>query len=257
VPRDRDRPPSLRKRLIRALLIETALLIFRLVALTWRIRWQGFDGVERLHAEGKRVIYAFWHQRMMAFVHSHRGRKVQVLISRHGDGEIIARLVERQGFGTVRGSSTRGAVAALKGLIDRAREGHDLGVTPDGPKGPPYVVKPGVIQLAAKSGLPVVCCTNAPSRAWVFWSWDRFLVPKPFATLHLRFGEPIAVPPCEDESAVERERLRVETYLRRITEELEREVGVSWSGPTLPGRDEGREKDAGAAHAPVAAGDGL
>lgn len=174
-------------------------------------------------AGGRHVVYAFWHNRMLAFVHTHRHRGVTVMISRHGDGEIIARAVERFGFRSVRGSSTRGGRGALKGLIDAAAGG-DVAVTPDGPKGPRYVAQAGAVLIASVTGHPIVYGSAAADRAWRFRSWDRFLLPKPFARVVVRIEPPYAVPRDLDAAGLEAARRDLERRLRRVTAELDRAV---------------------------------
>ena len=144
----------------------------RTLGRSMRIETRGQEYIDRLYREGKRVIIAFWHAHQLMMPLTYRGTGAHILISQHRDGEIIARIVERFGFGAVRGSSTRGGVEALRELIRLGRSGVDLVVTPDGPKGPAQVVKMGVIQLARASGLPIVpltfgCSKKKPSRAGI------------------------------------------------------------------------------------------
>jgi len=138
--------------------------IIRLLGATMRIKTEGAEPIDALYREGSHVIVAFWHGRQLMMPLGYRGREVYVLISQHRDGELIARIVGRFGFRAVRGSSTRGGVAALRQLIALGRSGVDLAVTPDGPKGPRQVVQPGVIQLAKATGLPVAPLTFACSK---------------------------------------------------------------------------------------------
>lgn len=130
--------------------------IIRALGRSMRIDTRGQEAVDTLYREGKRVIIAFWHAQQLMMPLCYRGGSAHILISRHQDGEIITRIVERFGFQAVRGSSTRGGIEALRELIRLGRSGADLVVTPDGPKGPAQVVKAGVIQLARASGLPIV-----------------------------------------------------------------------------------------------------
>jgi lysophospholipid acyltransferase (LPLAT)-like uncharacterized protein len=130
--------------------------VIRALGRSMQIETRGQEHVDRLYREGKRVIIAFWHARQLMMPLTYRGTLAYILISQHQDGEIIARIVERFGFRAVRGSSTRGGVEALRQLIKLGRSGVDLVVTPDGPKGPPQVVKMGVIQLARASRLPII-----------------------------------------------------------------------------------------------------
>jgi len=130
--------------------------VIRALGRSMRIDTRGNEEVDRLYREGKRVIIAFWHARQLMMPLTYRGTHAHILISQHQDGEIIARIVERFGFRAVRGSSTRGGVEALRELIRLGRSGVDLVVTPDGPNGPPHVVKMGVIQLARAAKLPII-----------------------------------------------------------------------------------------------------
>ena len=131
-------------------------LVIRSLGRTMRMETRGYEQLDALYRESRRVIIAFWHARQLMMPLTYRGTEAHILISQHQDGEIIARIVERFGFQAVRGSSTRGGVEALRELIRLGRSGVDLVVTPDGPKGPAQVAKMGVIQLARASGLPIV-----------------------------------------------------------------------------------------------------
>ena len=152
--------------------------VIRGLGRSMRIDTRGQEQIDALYRDGKRVIIAFWHARQLMMPLTYRGAEAHILISRHQDGEIIARIVERFGFRAVRGSSTRGGVEALRELIRLGRSGLDVVVTPDGPKGPAQVVKMGVIQLARVSGLPIVplafgCSKKNTSPAGIV-SWCRF-----------------------------------------------------------------------------------
>jgi hypothetical protein len=159
------------------------------------------DVVERFAAEGTRYVHVFWHAHILLMVYSYVGPKLAFMISRHRDGELIARTVERFGYQPVRGSTTRGGTAALRGLLREIRRGHDIGFTPDGPKGPARRVQPGTIAAAQISGAPVVPVAIGSTRAWYLRSWDRFVVPKPGARVLMAYGDPLRFPrdePIED-----------------------------------------------------------
>jgi lysophospholipid acyltransferase (LPLAT)-like uncharacterized protein len=151
--------------------------VIRALGRSMRIDTRGNEEVDRLYREGKRVIIAFWHARQLMMPLTYRGTHAHILISQHQDGEIIARIVERFGFRAVRGSSTRGGVEALRELIRLGRSGVDLVVTPDGPNGPPHVVKMGVIQLARAAKLPIIplafSCSKKNSSRVGTASWSR------------------------------------------------------------------------------------
>ncbi len=130
--------------------------VIRCLAATMRWRVEGAEHVDALLSQGKRMIIAFWHAQQLMMPLAYRGSEAHVLISRHGDGELICRIVARFGLQAVRGSSTRGGAEALRELIRLGRSGVDLVVTPDGPKGPRQEAKPGVVQLAKATGLPII-----------------------------------------------------------------------------------------------------
>jgi len=117
-----------------------------------------------------------------------------VLVSEHEDGEYITRIIERSGFATVRGSSTRGGTRGLKGLVRAARAGKDLALTPDGPQGPRAVFKPGALMAAQMTGLPIIPLSVGVSAGWQASSWDGFLVPRPFSTVTIEYLTPRFVP---------------------------------------------------------------
>ena len=168
---------------------------------TWRIRCTG-DYLERdaRMKAGERCIYAFWHARLLPLVITHRGRGVGVLISRHRDGEWIAQVLEALGYTTARGSSTRGGEAATLSMLGYAAEGRSLAISPDGPRGPARRVKPGLLYLAGRTGLPVVPIVSAGNPVWILRSWDRFRIPKPFARVQIAYGAPLQVPAELDEA---------------------------------------------------------
>lgn len=156
--------------------------LIRLLGQVIRIRTKGGDRVDELYRQGRRIIIAFWHGRQLMMPLAYRGAEAHILISQHRDGELIHRIVSRFGLHSVRGSTTRGGVAALRRLIELGRSGADLVVTPDGPKGPRQVVQIGVIQLAKATGLPIVPLTFSCSKkkslrvGTALWSrirWDK------------------------------------------------------------------------------------
>jgi lysophospholipid acyltransferase (LPLAT)-like uncharacterized protein len=162
--------------------------------LTTRVRRTGVEHFERFRREGHPVIFVFWHGQLLPLVHYHRHEGIVVLVSEHGDGEYIARIIERHGFGTVRGSSTRGGTTGLRGLVRAARAGKDLAITPDGPRGPRGEFKTGALAAAQMTGLPVIPLAVTSSSGWHLGSWDGFLVPKPLSTVSIEYLPPRFVP---------------------------------------------------------------
>jgi len=187
---------------------------------TVRCEREGAENFEQFRARGEPVIFAFWHGQLLPLVHLHRNEGVVVLVSDHSDGEYITRVILRHGFGVARGSSTRGGVKGLKGILRAAKEGKDLGFTPDGPKGPRQVFKWGALVAAQLTGFPVIPLALGADRAWYLNSWDRFMIPKPFSTLRVRYGAPRWVPRRGGEEALKGVALELEEELRRFTLEL-------------------------------------
>lgn len=158
------------------------------------IRRIGAEYLEQAREGGGKVLYAFWHEGLLVATYAFRRQGIQVLVSQHRDGEWIARAIECMGYGTIRGSSTRGGTRALFRMAAAGAAGDDLGVTVDGPRGPRLEVKPGTLFIAGRSGLPIVPFAVASRKPWELSSWDRFMIPRPFSTAAIAFGAPLEVP---------------------------------------------------------------
>lgn len=176
-------------------------------------------------AAGRPVIFVVWHGRLLPLAYLHRRQGIATLISRSADGEYIARIVESLGYLPVRGSSSRGGSAALRQLVRHAHAGHSLVLTPDGPRGPRQELKLGALVAAQLSGLPLVPLAAGTDRAWWIRSWDRFLVPKPFARIRVRYGEPRTVAREADAAELARQRSQLEEELNRLTREVDEDAG--------------------------------
>lgn len=187
----------------------------------------------RTDLDGKRYLYAFWHENMLVPAFQFRDLGIAVLISRHADGQLIARAIERLGFTTVRGSSTRGGVEAIKGMIRQSQNGH-IAITPDGPKGPRRVAQQGVSFIASLSGKEVIPFGVGFARAWRLKSWDRFVLPVPFSRVVLMTGKPLAVPSGLDESDLEFWRKTIQMEMDRVQDAADRSVQGIRSGPSAP-----------------------
>jgi hypothetical protein len=130
---------------------------------------------------------------MLPLLHHHRNEGVSVLISEHHDGELIARIAESLGFRTVRGSSSRGASRALVGLARELEAGHDVAITPDGPRGPARSFAPGVLIAAQRAQAPVIAVGLAVESAWRLKTWDRFKIPRPFSRVRIAYSDPVTL----------------------------------------------------------------
>jgi lysophospholipid acyltransferase (LPLAT)-like uncharacterized protein len=204
------------------ILIVLSFGLYRLWARTLRLQVEDPNGVVAL-VRNQPVIFAIWHNRLLmlprVFDPCFPTRQSYGLISASGDGDLIAAFIERSGYGTIRGSSSRKGVIALRQLVDTLAADGNVLVTPDGPRGPVYQASQGVVFLAQKSGAPVVPIHMEYSRCWRLKSWDRFIVPWPFAKLRAIFGAPIIVPPIERAEQFEAEQLRLQNAMMSLVEQ--------------------------------------
>ena len=184
--------------------------------LRWRV--EGLQHLEAIRAAGRQPVMSFWHGRILPATFYFRRRGIVVITSDNFDGEWIARIIERFGYGTARGSTSRGARRALLLLVREMKRGKAAGFTLDGPRGPAHAAQPGAIWLASATGNPLLPFHLEASRHWSLNSWDRTQIPKPFSTVALVVGEPIAVPPDTDEATIEARRLELEGRLRALEE---------------------------------------
>lgn len=151
------------------------------------------EPTQRIRDAGKPVIFALWHGELLPLLWHHRSQGIAVLISEHGDGEIIARVAEALGYGTVRGSTSRGAGRALMGTIRTVQGGVDAAFTPDGPRGPARRFAPGALIVAQRTGAPIIPLRVSVRRCWKLKSWDEFVIPKPFARITVAYADPVFV----------------------------------------------------------------
>lgn len=197
-----------------------AVTLMRLWMGTLRIRLRYADpSVEPLHpGDGRRFIYAVWHETLLMPFYTHGDKGMHMLISRHQDGEYLAQAARMLRVGLVRGSTARGGEAALRQLVAAAAAPtFHLAVTPDGPRGPRRHVQPGVLYLAARAGLPIVPVGAAFDRPWRLGSWDRFAIPKPFSHAVCLVGAPLRLPRDLDRLGLESYRRRLEDRMNELT----------------------------------------
>lgn len=194
---------------------------------TLSVRMIGEEYLERAREGGRKVMYAFWHEGLLVATYAFRRQGIRVLVSQHRDGELIARAIERMGYGTIRGSTTRGGTRALFRMAAAGAAGNDLGVTVDGPRGPRLQVKPGTLIIAGRSGLPIVPFAVASRKPWELSSWDRFMVPRPFSTAAIAFGEPLEVPGDIEVDRLEPYRTKLQQRLLEARETAGRSLDAS------------------------------
>ena len=183
------------------------------LAATYRWREVGREHLEAEALGGRPPIMAFWHGRVLSATYFFRGRGIVVMISENFDGEWIARIIERFGFLTSRGSTSRGGRRALLQLKRAMDHGRPSGFAVDGPRGPARKAQPGAVWLAKLTGNPVVPFHMEASKSWSLKSWDRTQIPSPFSTVAVAVGSPIDVPRDADEAALERKRVELEESL--------------------------------------------
>jgi lysophospholipid acyltransferase (LPLAT)-like uncharacterized protein len=169
-------------------LVRLGVWLIRGLASTWRMETVNGEPLAAARREGTRVIFALWHGELLPLLWHQRGENVAIVISEHRDGEIIARIAESLGYATVRGSSSRGGSRALIGLMREIDAGRDGAITPDGPRGPARVFAAGAAVAAYRTGALIAPIRAQASRSWRLKSWDRFLIPKPFARVRVSLG---------------------------------------------------------------------
>jgi len=172
-----------------------------LLARTWRVERRGEAHLAAGEAADG-LILTLWHGRMAIGMIPHRGSGYSVLVSHSKDGEVAHRLLRRIGFGTIRGSTSRGAPRAVREMLRDLREGRRVVVTPDGPRGPRHGMNDGVAWMARATGFAVVPIGLGADRAWVLDSWDAFTIPKPFARVVMVYGAPLGLSRDADEAAL-------------------------------------------------------
>lgn len=197
---------------------------------TTRIKRVNWNIVEELLRSGQPHILYIWHNNIFYFVPFLASHGYMGLISRSKDGEDINWVMERFGFYSVRGSSSSGGATALREAMRLLSKGKRLVFTPDGPRGPRYVIKPGMAAIARKKNIPVVpLCYSAPKR-WELGSWDRMKLPKPFSTVTIMAGPPIWPgkngDTAQKNAGEETDRQQMETALRDLVKTAERFTGA-------------------------------
>lgn len=223
--RRRESGANMRIRIPRGITALCGALLIRVLGLTWRIEWRGMDNYEAAREMGEQAIFAFWHGRLLVLSYSHRGREIQVLASEHQDGDLMGRTITWLGFGHRKGSTSRGGARALRELTVVLKDGLDVGLTVDGPRGPRGVVRQGAVELARMTGSVVVPISNASRPRRLFRSWDRFQLPAPFARVVVAYGTPVLVPEAADSEERERLRLELQQRLNDLTARLDADLG--------------------------------
>lgn len=201
------------KRIQAAVIPRLAAPLIGLLGSTLRFRAEGLEHFDSVVASGRQPVMAFFHGRILPATYFFRRRGIVVITSENFDGEWIAAVIERFGYETARGSSSRGAVKAMLQLKRDMARGRPVGFTVDGPRGPNERVQPGAVWLAKATGNPILPFHFEADRAWTLRSWDRTQVPRPFSVVSLVVGAPIEVSQTANDGEIEAVRVELERTL--------------------------------------------
>jgi len=191
---------------------------------TLRFEVLGWQHAQRVYAAGQRAIWSFWHRSIFSVMWWGRDRGVVVMNSTNFDGQWTRRVIERLGYGTAQGSSTRGGLRGLAVMAQRLEQGRDAAFTIDGPRGPRYLAKPGPVMLARRTGCPILTFHVGLERGYTFAkTWDLFQIPYPFSRAVMAFAPPIYVPGDADREMMARKHEQMQASLERV-----RDFAESW-----------------------------
>jgi len=204
------------KRLEAALIASVGYRLLALLGATLRWKTEGLEHLAAIRASGHQPVMAFWHGRILPATYFFRRRGIVVITSENFDGEWIAGIIERFGYGTARGSTSRGGRRALLQLTREMAAGKAAGFTVDGPRGPARIAQPGAVWLAKATGNPVLPFHLEADRHWTMNSWDRTQIPKPRATIALVVGEPFLVARDADAAGIEAARAELNRRLHAL-----------------------------------------
>jgi lysophospholipid acyltransferase (LPLAT)-like uncharacterized protein len=204
-----------------ALISATAAPLIRVLGSTYRWHVDGYQHYESIVASGRQPIFVCWHGRILSATLFFRNRGIVVITSQNFDGEWIAGIIRRFGYGTARGSTSRGGVRALVQLRRELAAGRPAGFTIDGPRGPARVAQPGAVFLAGATGQPLLPFHIEADRFWTAGRWDQTQVPKPFSRVAIAIGAPVEVIGT-DAALVEAKRVELERTLSELEQKARR-----------------------------------
>jgi hypothetical protein len=227
------------KRVVEAVAPSLAYAYLRLLQWTTRREYRNRAALDRARKLGGEYILAFWHSRLVLMRFGYPDARAVVLQSHHRDSRMLARVMSRFQTGQVWGSTSRGGMTAVREVLRRIRQGHDIAIAPDGPRGPRQRAQPGVITIALLSGKAIVPLTYSATPYRRLRSWDRMLVPYPFARALYVYGEPLQVSRDADEHERERLRAALEAELNRLTDLADAELGLPRVEPAPAATAEG------------------
>lgn len=181
------------KDFLRFIGIKIASSLFNVLLKTVRIKVYNFDVVKKFNEENKNYIVAFWHGSMLIGWYLQKNKKFAALVSKSKDGDVLTTILEKWNFHVVRGSSNKGGHEALDNMIHLIEEYYNLAITPDGPTGPIYKMKPGAVIVSYRTQVPLVLLGIGMKNKWQLKSWDKFEIPKPFSNVVAIYSEPVII----------------------------------------------------------------
>jgi lysophospholipid acyltransferase (LPLAT)-like uncharacterized protein len=199
--------------------------LVRLLGFTVRIERFNASLTDEWRQQNKPFILNVWHGRMFLPVFYHRNQGLVAMVSRHADGEVVARIVHKMGYGTVRGSSGKGGREAFLQLLAHLKKGGCAAMIPDGPLGPPCRLKVGTVMLAREAGCPLIPITYAAHSYWKLNTWDQTVLPKPFSRAVICYGDPVYLPAEATLDDLEVWRELFETAMNDLVKTAEERVG--------------------------------
>ncbi len=203
------------------MLPKIAVLVIKILSFTHRFRYINLQNLNEIKKSTKNVIFAFWHGRQFILVNSHKYQNICIMTSLSKDGDLQTNILSNLGYKTVRGSSSNGGAKALVKMLQKIKNGCDAAFAIDGPRGPIYEAKPGVLFLAQKTKLPIIPVATAAEKFWQLKNWDEYTIPKPFTKTAVKYGNPIYV--SLDDNIDEKCAL-LNQRLKNLTKELDDEI---------------------------------
>ncbi|WKZ68605.1 MAG: lysophospholipid acyltransferase family protein [Melioribacteraceae bacterium] len=218
---------EIKKRVLSLLGLTVLNFIANLVTKTYRIKIFNETAILKVLNNNEQFISAFWHGRMLIPWYVQRKYKIAALVSRSKDGDILTKLLNNWNYNVVRGSSHIGGKEALKIMEDKIDEGFSFAITPDGPTGPQFKMKPGAVVLAHRKSIPLVLIGTASKKHYVFNSWDKFQVPKAFSKVTVIYSDPIYVNEKSTREEISKLIQDCELELNKLQEEAEQIVNTN------------------------------
>lgn len=204
-------------------------ILVHLIFDSLKIRSSGEKPILNLNRKGQRLVYVFWHSQMFFLIKYMAKRNISIIASPSRDGKLGADVIKRFEYGTIMGSSNKSPIRAVIQSVQAMRAGQDIGLAVDGPKGPRHQMKAGALFLAKKMNAPIIPVANSSYPSWTFRSWDRFVLPRPFARSAIVFGKPVYLSGDLSEETIRKETRMIETELKRLTTEANQMTGYASS----------------------------